>query len=392
MPRLYLCIILAVLTVGLMGCYSQVELNDMMVATGIGVDTHEEGVEVTLQVLNPSEVAGTSGKTSRPGVSTYTTTGETFFQALRRLTAIAPRKIFLGHIRIVIFGEDLSKQGIRYPLDFLMRDHEMRSDFSLLIAKGVTANEVLETLSPIEQIPANKIMNSLMSSEEFYGNSREIEIETFFKSYLSEGIEPIMTGVELVGDVEEGKKITSIEKTEPDTIIKINDMAIFKDDQLKGWLTEEESLGLSYLMNEIKNSIQVVKLEESIYSLEILKAETKITVKKPPHHFLVTTKIKASLGEGPTAMIQTETTLSDLKKKLEQRVETLMIQCNTRLMKEGTDSVGYGQVLYREAPRVFELEKENWEVIFQSLEMTYDVSVDLLYNGQITDDQDELGQ
>ncbi|GEM05842.1 spore gernimation protein GerC [Halolactibacillus miurensis] len=365
----------------LSGCYSQTELNEMMVATAIGVDKTETGVNVTLQVLNPSEVAGGTTKTGRPGVSCYSETGETFFHALRRLTRITPRKIFLSHIRFVAFDEALAREGLLPLLDFLMRDHELRSDFSLFIVKEYKANDLLKTLTPIEQIPANKVLNSTMATEEFYGTAGENELEDFYKAFYSEGVEPVLTGIELLGQVDSGSSIESIEQTEPETIIKINDLALFREDQLVGWLTEQQSIGYGYWTNHIQNTVSVVSVNDALVTLEIMKAKVAIKPSEKRRHFDVTTTIQASIGQSAWGDVDD---LAKLKQALSDDIKNQMSQCLDRLREEQIDSIGLGQLLYQNQPSVWEEVKDDWDETFQNVTASYTFDVTISQNGQIT--------
>lgn len=365
----------------LTGCYSQVELNEMMVATAIGVDQTETGVEVTLQVLNPAEVAGNATKTTRPGVSTYSESGETLFHAIRRLTRITPRKIFLGHIRYVAFDEALAKAGLIPSLDFLMRDHELRSDFSIFIIKGYSANTLLKTLAPIEQIPANKIMNSTMATEEFYGTAKENELEDFYKALYADGIEPVLTGLELLGQIDKGGDIQSVEQTEPETVIKINNLAIFKDDQLKGWLTEHESLGYSYWTNGINNTVVVVPIADTLVTLEVKSADVKVEPTDKATQFNVTVTIEASIGQSTWLDIEI---MEELKRGVANNIKRDMTACLARLQTETIDSLGLGQVLARNKPKVWKEVKHQWVETFAAVTVDYTFYVTISQNGQVT--------
>ncbi len=365
----------------LTGCYSQVELNEMMIATAIGVDQTDTGVEVTLQVLNPAEVAGGSVKTTRPGVSTYSESGETLFHAIRRLTRITPRKIFLGHIRYVAFDEALAKAGLIPSLDFLMRDHELRSDFSLFVIKGHSANTLLKTLTPIEQIPANKIMNSTMATEEFYGTAGENELENFYKALYADGIEPVLTGIELLGQIEKGSDIQSVEQTEPETIIKINNLGIFKRDQLKGWLTEQESLGYSYWTNAIKNSVVVVPIADTLVTLEVKSAKVAIEPTDKATQLNVTVTIEAGIGQSTWLDVEI---MEELKSGLANNIKRDMSACLVRLQTEAIDSLGLGQVLARNKPKLWKEVKPQWKETFEAVTVDYAFDVTISQNGQVT--------
>lgn len=382
-------VLLIVLLPLLTSCYSQTELNEMMIATAIGVDKSPLGYEVTLQVLNPTEVTGTSGKTAQSGISCYSESGETFFHAIRCLTHVTPRKIFLGHIRFVLFSEEVSQDGIIEPLDFLMRDHEMRSDFALLVSKDISAKNVLEVLSPIEQIPANKIMNSLLASEDFFGPSLEVELETFYQHYLSGGIEPVMNGITVLGNAESGKEITSIEQTTPKAVLKVAYIALFKKDTFIGWLNETESLGFNYLINEIDNTVIVAMTETGAYTFEVTKAETKIELVKPPSSFNVITTLNVTLGEALTGSVKGKEGIDQLTSLVEAKVRHYMSSCVDRLQEEQTDNVGFGQVLNKKAPSVWKDVEKEWDTLFPTISVGYQVDVKMTHNGQLSDDESE---
>lgn len=76
-----------------------------------------------------------------------------------------------------MLGEDLAKEGIQEPLDFIARDHEFRNDFNVIMSYEATAKEVLNVLTPIEKVPANKIVNSLRTSEHAWGSIMTITID-----------------------------------------------------------------------------------------------------------------------------------------------------------------------------------------------------------------------
>ena len=72
---------------------------------------------------------------------------------------------------MLVIGEDLAKEGIGESLDLLSRDWELRSDFYVVIAKDMTAEEILNVTTTIESIPANKMFNTLKTSEKCLGRN-----------------------------------------------------------------------------------------------------------------------------------------------------------------------------------------------------------------------------
>lgn len=149
------CIIIFVSMI-LTGCWDSEELTDLSIATGLGIEKADGEYKVTVQILDPGELAGDT-VTTRTSVNTYTETGRSLVETIRKLTTSIPRRTYFSHLQIVVFGENYAREGIAEVLDFLSRDHEMRTDFFFTIAKDNTAENLLKVLTPLEKIPANKI-------------------------------------------------------------------------------------------------------------------------------------------------------------------------------------------------------------------------------------------
>lgn len=108
------------------------EVNDLGVTVAIGLDLIEdELLELTVQVVIPRRLAQEGYE--KNAVVTYSTTGRTVFEAFRKMTAISSRKLYIGHIQLIVLGESLAKGGIFETIDFFERDHEFRRQAQILV-------------------------------------------------------------------------------------------------------------------------------------------------------------------------------------------------------------------------------------------------------------------
>lgn len=163
MIRKLLSLLLPILLLTLLtGCWNSRELNSLAIAVALGIDKVGDHYMVSAQVVVPSNIASSKGGDD-VAVTMYKSEGKTVFEALRRMTTVAPRKIYLPHLRVLVLGEELAKEGIAKPLEFLSRDHEPRTDFFIVVAKHLTAENVLKVMTPLEKIPANKMYSSLLA-------------------------------------------------------------------------------------------------------------------------------------------------------------------------------------------------------------------------------------
>ncbi|WP_017470714.1 Ger(x)C family spore germination protein [Amphibacillus jilinensis] len=373
----------------LTGCWSAAELSDITIATAFGIDLVDDQFIVTLQVLNPAEVAGNEEKTSSSAVTNYTVTGDTLFEAIRKLTKTSPRKIFVSHIRAVIFGEALAIEGIVDTLDFLMRDHELRSDFMIAIAKHATAEEVLSIMTPLEKISAEKIYTSIQASEEFWAPSKEIRLNELTNAIISEGKDPVVTGLEIVGDEEKGTTIDNVETTIPYASLFVENLSVFNDDQLVGWLTEDESKGFNFITNNIASTIESLNWQHANdISLEITKHQSKISTELDGEVVVeIRSEMVANIADVETDVsFKSQDTLHEIEQRFAKKIETLMLASIEAAKGYHADIFGFGEQLRRDHPREWEATyKEDWHTHFETCSIRFDTKVEIRHGGMITD-------
>lgn len=108
-PLIYVLILMQVF---LTGCWSRQKLNDLAIAVGIRIDKIGDQYQVSAQVVSPSQIAGSKGSSPRSPVNLYKATGNTVYEALRKITTISPRNIYLSHLRILVLGEVIHRSNL----------------------------------------------------------------------------------------------------------------------------------------------------------------------------------------------------------------------------------------------------------------------------------------
>lgn len=138
------------------GCWNRRELNDLALVVAMSIDKSGDQYMVTLQVVDAGEVSSKIGTSGRTPVITYSEKGKHVFEAIRKMTTETPRKLYFSHLQMLVISEDIAKEGISKSLEFLSRDHEVRKDFFVVIAKEEQAKSILENITSLEKIPAQK--------------------------------------------------------------------------------------------------------------------------------------------------------------------------------------------------------------------------------------------
>ncbi|WP_369823934.1 Ger(x)C family spore germination protein [Sporosarcina sp. P26b] len=374
------CIVtLLFLTLFLSGCWDRRELNELGIAMAIGIDKIENEYVISAQVVVPSEVS-MKASTGRSAVTLYTATGETVYEAIRKMTKNDPRKMYPGHLQILVINEDLAKEGIAESLELLSRDWELRSDFYVVVTKDITATEVLNVTTPIENIPANKMFNSLKTSEKNWAGTEGVILDELVTNLISDGKEAVLTGIQVLGNKETGTSKQNVESITPSTRIEYDNLAVFKGDQLVGWLNEEESRGYSDITNTVKKTVTSISCpKEGKIIIDIFRFHSKIvgSINKGEPEVDIKIEAEGNIGEVLCSIdIMEPETIDKLEKIYEEEVKEIIHQTIESVQKQyQSDIFGFGEAIHRSNPKEWNEMKEHWDEKFSDL--TVNVHIDM---------------
>ncbi|MGE6486748.1 Ger(x)C family spore germination protein [Paenisporosarcina sp. NPDC076898] len=379
--------VLLILSLFLTGCWDRRELNELGIALALGIDKVEDEYQVTAQVVVPSEIS--MKPTGRSPVTLFKANGETVYEALRKITKNSPRKIYPGHLRMLVIGEDLAEEGIGESLEFLSRDWEFRSDFYVVIAKEMTAEEILNVTTTLEAIPANKMFNTLKTSEAAWAATSGIVLDELIKDLTNEGKEAVLTGILVTGNQEIGTSKQNVESITPEARIVYDQLAVFKKDKLLGWLTEQESRGYNDITNTVENTISVISCpKEGKISIEIiqLKSDIKGKMNKGKPEVDVNIKVKGNIGDVECPInLSEQKTIVELEKIMKNDTEDTINQTIETVQKQyESDIFGFGEAIHRSNPKEWKKMKEQWDKGgFSELTANVKVDVKLQHTGTV---------
>ncbi|MGE7689908.1 Ger(x)C family spore germination protein [Lysinibacillus sp. NPDC097214] len=372
--------LLMILTLLLSGCWSKRELNELAIVAALGIDKVDNEFDITVQVVDPGEISSKRPTSGRSPVITYHSKGKTVFEAIRKMTTVTARKLYFSHLQIVVLGDELAKEGIGKPLDLISRDHEFRNDFDVIVAHDATADEVLNVLTPIEKVPANKMLNSLKTAEKTWGTTQSIKIDELINTLNNKETSIVMSAIEIHGDKSAGMNQSNIKKSKASVMLKYAGLAVFKEDKLIGLLTEDESRSVGFLKDKIDSTIEILACPKGgTISTEITHSKTKIKGKfeNGTPKINVSIDVNQNVGEVECNIDLTKEksihyvnkkTAELIKKRIEETVKT--VQQSYRV-----DIFGFGEALHRKNPKEWKKIKKDWLTIFQELPVKVDVHV-----------------
>ncbi|MCM3003071.1 Ger(x)C family spore germination protein [Priestia koreensis] len=357
----------------LSGCWSSRELNEIAVAVAVGIDRSGEDIRFSVQLINPGDIQAKT-PTNSPPVTTHSIKAASVMEGLRKLTIEAPRRVYLSHLRMLVISEEIAKEGMAEILDFFARDHELRTDYYVAVAKNTSAETVLEELTTIEKIPANHMHASLDVSQTLWAPTRGVKMNELISHIASDGSNPVLTGIYVKGKPKAGNSMDSINKIAATTLLNFKGLGAFKGDRLVGWFDEGESKGYNYITGNVKSTVIVVPCSESkktnknnLVGVEVLRTKTNIksTVKNGRPIINVEVEAEGNIADIACKLdVQNHKVNHWLEKKAGDDAKGKMDKAIQQAKEYRSDVFGFGEYVHRSNPKEWQKLRQHWNDTF----------------------------
>lgn len=264
-----------------------VELSRRLIIEAIGIDKKDGVIAVTLQALD-THSAGIGSDASSGGdlVKLYVFTGQSVGEALAQVQSTTGLMPLYSQARIIVLGLELAKEDISEPLDFFLRENNVRSDILIAVAENEAYKIVTANLG--SSLPDAVIIEDALNYGNRNGFCPNIELYKFMNLALSEtdtAFCPII-GLKSAADPE-------LEET------NIIGTAFFNKSSLSFTADEELTRGSMFLTDDIKKTSFTAEGNEGIYTLEVISSKTKteINIKENGFYFKINVDLKCDITE-----------------------------------------------------------------------------------------------
>lgn len=385
-----LSVVLALLIIPLSGCWSRKELGDLAVAIGLGIDKTDKGYLVTVQIVAPSLAAASSGGgAGGPPALVVATESVTIMEAMRKLTTMLPRKVYLSHLSILLLDEAMAREGVRKPLDFLFRDHEVRPDFDVAIVRDGSAYDALSIMTPLERLPARDLYDSLNGSQKNWAPTSAVRLLDLMKWFETDGQEAVLTGLYLMGDLEKGKTKANVDSINSPLKFEYRGIGVMNDDVLVGWLNENDSKAYNYVTGKVKSTVGKVDCPDmqGNFVMEVVDTKTAIDpgVRNGEPYATVKVRIEANVGEVECNLdLNSRETLGKMKLQAIRRTKELIATGIKDVQDQfGADIFGFGNAFHQRHPRYWRKWKDQWNEKFSRMDVKVEVEYIIKGRGRI---------
>ncbi|WP_170291842.1 Ger(x)C family spore germination protein [Heliobacterium mobile] len=213
----------------LTGCWDNREVETRAFVMTMGVDRSKDGnLEVIFRIAVPGNISQRGGQGTPEGIreitKPITVTARSIAEAIAIAGAIVERSLDFRHLRLIVFGEKLAKEGVGPYFDVLARTPQFRRTVYIWVAKEGQARDIFLNNVPLLEKSISRWVEGIVRTVGEQGYSRIPTLHEFMTETEGKNVSatlPIVGINQVVQAEKEGEKVTPMptdkyqEKTSP---------------------------------------------------------------------------------------------------------------------------------------------------------------------------------
>lgn len=293
LTKIFILIIIIIFISTFSASYNSLNLDNLAFAVAIGIDKSTSNkLEVTFEFLAPSP-SSESGSETKPVLNSVECSSIT--NGINIMNAYLGKKVNLSHCKLIIFSEELAKEGISDEVYSLINEVQVRPSANIVISKCNTKYYIENSVPSLESL-IPRYYDIFPNTSEYTGYTCNATIGDFFNSLVCNSCAPYA----ILGGINTSDSGSSQSQITDDSSIKSNEspitgnrssqnigLAVFKNDKLSGELNAIETICFLNIRKQVDTFLVSVPNPQD--------ADSKIDIYLTPHS---THKIDVSLVNG----------------------------------------------------------------------------------------------
>jgi len=309
----------------LTGCYDNIELDDLAIITGVGIDYKDNKFYLTYEILNDTKTEENTTLLS------YTVSGhgKSISEAFINTNYKVSKKAYFAHLKVVILSEEIINGHFDKITDYILRDTNIRSEFKVVVANNTTPEKILENNSKNHPVVSEVIVN-LINNEKY--NNNLVIGETFKEivaKLISNNYDVILNTISI-----------------KDKQIAIDNSYIFKNYNYQDTLSKQNSTLFNMLTKNITSMEFDKNYDKNNVTITITSSDTSIEVLS--HKIIINTNLEGKVLENNAKLdLTNETGYKKLNKDFSSIIKK-DIQSFIKLLQDNeSDILGFQEIYYK---------------------------------------------
>lgn len=387
MNRICLSALIIVLLLQLSGCWDMREINEIGLVMAVGIDispTDPNKFLVTVQVANPQSSTsggGGEGQSSQSQVWIASAEGKTIFDAIREIARFSSQRIMWAHNNIIVVSEALAREDITPVLDFFTHNHELRMKTWIAVTP-LKAAEIVSSNAGMGNMPGRSVAE-VFRFQNLTGMGLPSDLLNVYDNFTGRDTNLLISSLTLNQAVTK-PGLSEISKNTVEQL-EVSGVAIFDNKKLLGFLSADETRGLSWFMGKNPNLVLSLPHPDNpskSVALEITQVKAKINSELDqgiPQFTIDISGISHITEEDTTSTMA----IDDFKKSLEELAEnqiTTEVQSSVnRVQKEyRSDVLGFGKTVHVQHKQEWNQGlKTRWVEVFPEASVSVSVKINI---------------
>lgn len=354
-------ILVLLLTLNLTGCWSKVELDELIFVFALYIDAGKVPGTVEVAISAPltnrlmsGQESGCDGGSSKSKMyAKVVKTAETIPDALTEIQKDLTRSLSLAKVKSVVVGHKYAKQGIGDLLEWMRREPTLPLGTYLFTSPG-QAQTITKLAPTFETLPSEVLMK--------FGQENYMLGTTIKECLMAEA-----------SGMGYALNYLSFQNSMDDSVpgvqeywVGMQGASLFQKDRMKGTVGLQEAKALAWAVGHNNNPELSVKWDDgrskasAIFFISKSSKSVRMTEKGPEFH--ITLKGRASLVYKKDAENRSKTAFSkEVREALERKAEKDLKKALDASQKAGTDVLQLGMLVEWHYPEEWKKIREQWD-------------------------------
>ena len=248
-------------------CFNYIEINNLVLISGIGIDYKDGKYLVSFETLYQNKE--NSDSNFEWGVINEVS-GKSLSEAFYNLNLMLEKNPYYAHLKLVIISEEIARNHLSDLFDFFLRNNDIRNIFSLVVSDNMAPKDILSASNEYFPVVSERIREMLENNEFSNYIVNNLYFKDIASNYLTKNKDIALT---MIGLNEKSPEITKL--------------LVINNENKISYLDTNYSATLSQLSNSKPNTLVKYECDLDKYiTVNIYKSKINYIINKNSYNVI----------------------------------------------------------------------------------------------------------
>ncbi len=251
------------------GCFDYVEINDLVIISGMLIDYKNNEYEITSQLIENE---------NKTNIKVYTTKCNSIDECIFKLSKMSNKDIFISHLKALIITENVINNKENY-YDYFLREPKSKMNFSVYYTESKYKDEIMNIYK--EDNGSALYLKDLISfNNRIFSSSSPLTFLDLIYKIKEDGVDPIYPNL-------------TIKENNNKKVLYLDNLISFKNGK-NIMLNDTESITYNLLNNTLSKTVLDIPCDNKDFSIVLNNSNTKLSIDN--NNLIIKTNIKSKIS------------------------------------------------------------------------------------------------